>query len=87
MLIWKTYTDAILTSVNILISYHDQLIKKYINLLRALKQQLRKHWVNMICFTAKKKVRRRTKTDFGIFYWLPVFGLASLEDSDRLLRI
>lgn len=55
MLIWGFhYSNAMLTSVNI-ISYHDQLIKKYINLLCALKQQLRKHWVIMICLAAKKK--------------------------------
>jgi len=43
MLVWDNYyLDAILTSVNIIISYHDQLIKKYINLLCALKIAVKK---------------------------------------------
>lgn len=43
MLVWENYyLDAILTSVNIIIIYHDQLIKKYINLLCALKTAVKK---------------------------------------------
>lgn len=43
MLVWNiNHLNAILTSVNIIISYHDQLIKKYINLLRALKTAVKK---------------------------------------------
>lgn len=82
VLIWDIrYLDAILTSVNIIIiSYHDQFIKKYINLLRVLKKQrLRKHWVIMICLTAKKKGGVPNKNRFlGSFFigyrfsvWLP----------------
>lgn len=43
MSVWDiNYLDALLTSVYIIFSYHVQLIKKYINLLCALKTAVKK---------------------------------------------
>lgn len=91
MLIWGFhYLNAMLTSVNI-ISYHDQLIKKYINLLCALKQQLRKHWVIMICLAAKKKSKAPNKNRFwGILlvtgFWSGFLGRLGTPPEDLSLR-
>lgn len=65
--------------------------QKYINLLRALKQQLRKHWVLMICLTTKISKRCRTKTDFWDIllvtgFWSGFLGRLGSPPEDLSLR-